>query len=144
MSIGWENQMILILQGVSAFMVVQNLMTLLLYTGTYLVTGLIAGYWIWGVFMLSLYAFGFVQAALFIIWVLRGTPVPRAYIVDTFTLSLAALSATYWYLVQPIALNAWLGQYYLPVLGINVAILAFRGLVFVRSREGASATPVRD
>ena len=101
--------MILILQGASAFMILMYMMTLLLQIGTYLATGFVGGYWVWGAFMLSLYGFGFVQAALFFSWAVRGAPVPGAYLADTVTLILAALSAAYWYLVQPIALNAWLG-----------------------------------
>ena len=126
--------MILILQGASAFMIVQNLMTLLLYAGTYLVTGMIPGYWIWGGFMLSLYGFGFVQVTLFFIWAAKGAPVPRAYLADTITLILAGLSAAYWYLIQPIALNAWLGKYYLPVIGIDSILVIIRGVLYVRRR----------
>jgi hypothetical protein len=143
MNMRWDLQMILILQGASAFMIVQNLMTLLLYTGTYLVTGMIPGYWIWGGFMLSLYGFGFVQAALFFMWAVRGAPVPRAYLADTTTVILAVLSAAYWYLIQPIALNAWLGQYYLPVIGVDSILLIIRGVLYVRSREVTSPLPAR-
>jgi hypothetical protein len=134
MNMRWELQMILILQGASAFLIIQSLLTLLLYTGVYLVTGLVQGYWIWGAVMLSLYGFGFVQAALFFMWAVRGAPVPRAYLADTTTLILAVLSAAYWYLIQPIALNAWLGQYYLPVIAINAVLLTIRGLMYTRSR----------
>ena len=142
MVMAWEQQTILILQGASAFLILMNMMTLLLQVGTYLLTGSVAGHWIWGAFMLSLYGLGFIQAALFFLWAVRGAPISRAFLADLTTLILAVLSAAYWYLIQPIALNAWLGRYYLPVIGINAVLLIVRGMVRRTSHVVTSPLPV--
>ena len=129
MDMGWQHQTVFLLQGASAFLVTYNLFTLLIYTGGYLVTGVIPGYWIWGAFMFSLYGFGLVQIGLFFWSAAKGRQVHRAYLVDAVVLVLAMLTATYWFFIQPIPLNAWLGNNYLPVVGVNIALLLMRAVV---------------